>query len=68
MFFGTAHWAEIPVDEISLFLTLVQTLIALIDYVDFEEVIYMTNSLLMESGTHGVVQNWWNVKDVTSAE
>jgi len=68
MFFGTAHWAEIPVDEISLFLTLVQTLIAIIDYVDFEEVINMTNSLLVECGTHGVVQDCGNARDITSAE
>lgn len=43
----------IPVEMVSLFLTLIQTLIAMMDC---EGGNFMTNRLLVECGTHGVVQ------------
>ena len=52
----TALWVEIPVDWISLYITLVQTLLAVLTFVDVEEEHSMKNRLLVVSGTHGVVQ------------
>ena len=64
----TIIWVGIPVDLISLYLTFVQTLIAVMTFVDLEEKHSMTNRLLVVSGTHGVVQVCWDRKAVTSAE
>ena len=58
----------IPFDLISLYLTLVQTLIAVMDFVRVEEEYDMKNRLLVVSGTHGVVQVCWEKNAVTSAE
>jgi hypothetical protein len=46
----------IPVEVVSLFFQLVQTLISVVNYVALKEDIAMTNSMLVDSGTHGVVQ------------
>ena len=51
------HMAELSVGEVSLFLTLVQTILEVINTVGFEEVIFMINGFMVASGTHGVVQN-----------
>ena len=60
--------AELSVGEVSLFLTLVQTILAIINTAGFEEVIFMINGFLVVSGTHGVVQFRETTKNVTSAE
>lgn len=64
----TALWAGIPVDVVSLFMTLIQTLIAVMDFVSIGEGFSLANILTVVSGTHGVVRKWWEVHTVTSAE
>lgn len=64
----TALWAGIPVDVVSLFMTLIQTLIAVMDFVNIGEGFSLANILTVVSGTHGVVRKWWEVHTVTSAE
>ena len=64
----TVLWTAFPVDVVSLFLTLVQTLIAVMDFVNIGEGIAMMTSMLVVSGTHGVVRKWWEVYVITSAE
>ena len=54
--FVTALVVGIPFEAISLFLTLVQTIVAIFSSIDFEEGFSMTNSMLVVSGTHGVVR------------
>lgn len=54
--FITALVVGIPVEAISLFLSLVQTIISIISLMDYEEGFSMTNSMLVVSGTHGVVR------------
>ena len=53
----TALVVGIPLDLVTLFLTLVQTLVAVTTLVNIEEDNDMANGLLVVSGTHGVVQN-----------
>ena len=64
----TALWAGIPVDVVSLFMTLIQALIAVMDFVNIGEGFSLANILTVVSGTHGVVRKWWEVHTVTSAE
>ena len=64
----TALWAGIPVDVVSLFMTLIQTLIAVMDFVNIGEGFSLAIILTVVSGTHGVVRKWWEVHTVTSAE
>ena len=45
-----------PAKAVSLFLTLIQAVAAIMSLVDFEEGISMANSMLVVSGTHGVVR------------
>ena len=52
----TALWAGIPVDVVSLFMTLIQTLIAVMDFVNIGEGFSLANILTVVSGTHGVVR------------
>ena len=66
--FLTALAAGIPFDLVSLSLTFVQTLIAVMTFVNVEEEHDMTNSFLVVSGTHGVVQGCWEKDAITSAE
>ena len=66
--FLAALLADIPFDLVSLYFTLVQTLIAVMTSVNLEEEHDMTNSLLVASGTHGVVQDCWEKETITSAE
>ena len=54
--FVTALAAGFPVEAVSLFLTLVQTVVAIVSLMDFEEDNLMANSMLVVSGTHGVVR------------
>ena len=55
----------IPVEMVSLLLTLIQTQIAMTDCGGGN---VMTNRLLVECGTHGVVQVLGNSDTITSAE
>ena len=64
----TALWAGIPLDVVSLFMSLIQTLIAVMDFVNIGEGFSLANILTVVSGTHGVVRKWWEVHTVTSAE
>ena len=64
----TVLWTAFPVDVVALFLTQVQTLIAVMDFVNIGEGFSWTNILLVASGTHGVVRKWWEVYVITSAE
>ena len=57
MIFFIATKVEFSVGEVSLLLTLVQTILSIINTVGFEEVIFMINGMLVGSGTHGVVLN-----------
>ena len=52
----TALVVGIPLDLVTLFLTLVQTLVAVTTLVNIEEDNDMANGLLVVSGTHGVVR------------
>ena len=47
--------AGIPTEVISLLLDLIQTAIAILSFMEYEEVFLMVNSMLVVSGTHGVV-------------
>lgn len=49
-------------------MTLIQTLIAVMDFVNIGEGFSLANILTVVSGTHGVVRKWWEVHTVTSAE
>ena len=48
--------AGIPTEVISLLLDLIQTAIAILNFMEYEEVFSMVNSMLVVSGTHGVVR------------
>lgn len=58
----------IPIDLVSLYLTFVQTFVAVMTFVNVEEEHSMTNGLLVVGGTHGVVQGCWEKNTVTSTE
>ena len=49
--------AGVPLDLVTLYLTLIQTLVAIMALVEKEEDKFMKNSFLVGSGTHGVVLN-----------
>ncbi len=53
----TALIAGLPLDLVSLFLTLVQTLATIFTFVNTEEDNEMAYRLMVGSGTHGVVLN-----------
>ena len=66
---STAYWAVPTVDMASLDLTLVQTLIAVMDFVNNGEGFSLTSILLVVSGTHGVVRKLLgDERTITSAE
>ena len=54
--FVTTLVVGFPVEAVSLFLTLVQTVVAIIGLMDIKEGISMAISMLVVSGTHGVVR------------
>lgn len=51
----TALIAGVSIEEISLLLSLLQTLLAIASLMGGN---FTMNSFLVESGMHGVVQNW----------
>lgn len=53
--------SNIPIDLASLYLTLIQTLLAVVTVINSEEVNEMKNSILVVSGTHGVVHACWDI-------
>lgn len=57
--FFAAIMTVIPVDLASLYFSFIQTLVALAAFYEIEEVDEMINIDLVESGTHGVVQEYW---------
>ena len=65
--FLTALAVGIPFDLVSLYFTLVQTLVTIMTFAKVEEEHDMTNGLLVVSGTHGVVQGCWEKETITSA-
>ena len=54
--FVTTLVVGFPVEAASLFLSLVQTVVAIISLMDIKEGISMAISMLVVSGTHGVVR------------
>ena len=67
--FTAALFADIPAEAMSLFFSFIQTIILIISLIDFEEEYSMANSLLVASGTHGVVLILLELENiVTSAE
>lgn len=67
--FTAAIFADVPAEVISLFFSFIQTIISIISLIDYEEECSMANSLLVASGTHGVVLNLLELENVvTSAE
>ena len=65
----TALVVGIPAEVVSLFLTLIQVLIAVMNLMDYKEGDPMANWELVVSGTHGVDQSSGEMTDtITSAE
>lgn len=54
--FITALVVGIPAEAVSLFLSLIQTVIAILGMINYEEGFSMVNGMLVASGTHGVVR------------
>ena len=54
--FITALMVGIPIEAVSLFLSLIQTVIAIVSMSNYEEGFSMVNGMLVASGTHGVVR------------
>lgn len=66
--FNVALWAAVPVEVVSLFLTLIQTILAIASLMNDEGGSSMTNSLMVVGGAHGVASFFcWNVDIVLSA-
>ena len=59
MAFVTTLVVGIPIEVISLLLNLVQTIVAIFNWMKIEEAYDMMNSMLVDSGTHGVVRILW---------
>ena len=54
--FITALAVGISAEAVSLFLSLIQTVIAIFSMINYEEGFSMVNRMLVASGTHGVVR------------
>ena len=54
--FITALVVGIPAEAVSLFLSLIQTVIAFFGMINYEEGFSMVNGMLVASGTHRVVR------------
>ena len=66
MVFCTMFLTGVPLEQVSLFLSFIQTIIAVLS---FKEEFVLGNRILVESGTHGVVRIFWEQADtITSAE
>lgn len=59
MVFLAAVFAVIPIDLASLYFGFVQALIVTVSFFEIEEGNEMNDNFLVESGTHGVVQELW---------
>ena len=54
--FAAAQLGCLRIEDVSLLFTMIQTMVAIMDYLDFEGGIAMMTSMLVVSGTHGVVR------------
>ena len=66
--FAAAQLGCLRIEDVSLLFTMIQTMVAIMDYLDFEGGIAMMTSMLVVSGTHGVVCILVEGEAVTSAE
>ena len=66
--FAAAQLGCLRIEHVSLLFTMIQTMVAIMDYLDFEGGIAMMTSMLVVSGTHGVVCILVEGEAVTSAE
>lgn len=68
MILVTVLTTEFHAENISLFLSLIQTVVAIISFMDFEEVLFMVNRIMAGCGIHGVVLFCLETNIVTGAQ
>lgn len=62
--FCTMLFTGVPLELVSLFLSFIQTIIAVLS---LKEEFVLGNRFLVESGTHGVVQIFWEQAEAISS-